>query len=228
MDRHDNFQFILLFGFVLSLAGVLLGQGTPDTILVVNGRTTGAAVRQIDGRFYVDIETLAQITNGVFTVEPNRIVLTIPGSDSRAALSAAPSQATQGLSRDFAKAAIAELAEMREWRGAIGTMITYGLAVSGTWAQEYQARVEEGLKQAAEAASTEADRNALQLLRNESGKLAGWASVVFAERRALNAARTVDPNALQNDAALAKITSCGRFLNAMLVSGDFADDSSCH
>jgi len=117
---------------------------------------------------------------------------------------------------------------MREWQGAIGTMITYGLAVSGTWAQEYHARVEEGLRQATEAASTEADRNALQLLRNESGKLAGWASAVFAERQALNAARTVDPNALQNDAALARITSCGRFLNAMLVSGDFADDSSCH
>jgi hypothetical protein len=228
MNRHDNFRFVLLFGFLLSLAGVLLGQGKPDTILVVNGRTAGAAVRQIDGRFYVDIETLAQITNGEVTVEPTRIVLTIPGSDSRAALSAAPPQATQGLSRDFAKAAIADLAEMREWQGAIGAMITYGLAVSGTWAQEYHARVEESLRQATEAASTEADRNALQLLRNESGKLVGWANAVFAERQALNAARTVDPNALQNDPVLARITSCGRFLNAMLVSGEFADDPSCH
>jgi hypothetical protein len=228
MNRHDNFRFILLFGFVLSLAGVLLGQRTPYKILVVNGRTAGAAVRQIDGRSYIDVETLAQITNGVVTVEPNRIVLTIPGSDSSVTPSVAPSQATQGLSKDFAKAAIAELAEMREWRGAIGTMITYGLAVSGTWAQEYHARTEEGLRQAMEAASTEADRNALQLVRNEYDKLAGWASAVFAERQALNGARTMDPNATQNDVALAKITSCGRFLNAMLVSGAFADDSSCH
>jgi hypothetical protein len=110
MNRPDNFRFILLFGFVLLLAGVLLGQSTPDKILVVNGRTAGAAIRQIDGRSYIDIETLAQITNGVVTVEPNRIVLTIPGSDSSATPSATPSQTTQGLSKDFAKAAIGESA----------------------------------------------------------------------------------------------------------------------
>jgi hypothetical protein len=59
-------------------------------------------------------------------------------------------------------------------------------------------------------------------------KLAGWAGAVFAERQALDGERTVDPNATQNDAALAKIMSRGRFLNVMLVSGVFADDSSCH
>ena len=228
MNRHDNFRFFLLFGFVLALTGALLGRGTTDKTLVVNGRTTGTAVRQIDGRSYIDIETLAQITNGVVTIEPNRIVLTIPGLDSSVTSAVAPPQAPLGLSKDFAKAAIAELAEMREWRGAIGTMITYGLAVSGTWAQEYHARVEGGLREAIEAASTEADRNALQLVRNEYDRLSGWASDVFAERQALNGARTVDPNATQNDAVLAKVTSCGQFLNAMLVSGVFADDSSCH
>jgi hypothetical protein len=228
MNRLDSFRFVLVFGLVLSLAVAMLGQPTPDKVLVVNGRTAATAIRQIDGRSYIDIETLAQITNGVFTVEPNRIVLTIPSSDSSVTPSATPSQATQGLSKDFAKAASAELAEMREWRGAIGTMITYGLAVSGTWAHEYDAQVEEGLRQAMVAASTDADRNALQLVRNEYDKLAGWAGDVFAERQALDGARTMDPNATQNDAALAKIMSCGRFLNVMLVSGVFADDSSCH
>jgi len=228
MNRLDSFRFVLVFGLVLSLAVALLGQPTPDKVLVVNGRTAATAVRQIDGRSYIDIETLAQITNGVFTVEPNRIVLTIPGSDSSGTPSATPSQTTQGLSKDFAKAASAELAEMREWRGALGTMITYGLAVSGTWAQEYHAQVEEGLRQAMVAASTDADRNALQLVRNEYDNLAGWAGDVFAERQALDGARTMDPNATQNDPALTKIMSCGRFLNVMLVSGVFADDSSCH
>jgi hypothetical protein len=78
------------------------------------------------------------------------------------------------------------------------------------------------------SASTDADRNALQLLKNESDNLAGWASEVMAARQALNGAKTVDPNALQNDPVLAKITSCGRFLNAMLVSGAFSDDGNCH
>src|SRR6267143_6531301 len=235
MSKHGNFRFFLPLGFFLALAGVLFAQTAPNKILVVNGKSAGPAVRQIDGRSYVDIETLAQVTNGVVTIERHRIVLTIPASDSAAPASvppatatAAPAQPPQGLSRDFASAAIAELAEMREMRGAIRAMITYGLAVSNNWAQDDQGRVMTGLRQAEVAATTEDDQHALQLLENEAGKLTSWADSVFAARQVLNGAATVDPNALQNDPALAKIRSCGQFLNAMLVSGAFADDSSCH
>ena len=237
MNKHGNFRFFLPLGFVLALAGVLFAQNAPNKILIVNGKSAGPAVRQIDGRSYVDIETLAQVTNGVVTIERHRIVLTIPASDSGATAGATasaappnapPAQPPQGLSRDFASAAIAELAEMREMRGVIKAMITYGLAVSDTWAQDDQGRVMTGLRQAEVAATTEDDQRALQLLQNEADKLASWADSVFAARQVLNGAMTVDPNALQNDPALAKIRSCGQFLNAMLVSGAFADDPSCH
>jgi hypothetical protein len=278
MNKHGNFRFFLPLGFVLALAGVLFAQGTPkenktlgkNKILVVNGKSAGPAVRQIDGRSYVDIQTLAEVTNGVVTIERHRIVLTIPASDSRATPSADPASAPpagsaaadaaatdaaptdaapvgaapapvgaapvsappapppQGLTRDFASAAIAALAEMRETRGAIRTMITYGLAVSDTWTQDDQGRVMTGLRQAEVAATTEDDLHALQLLENEAAKLTSWADSVFAAREALNGAMTLDPNALQNDPAVAKIRSCAQFLNAMLVSGTFADDPSCH
>ena len=228
MKKYDNFRFFLCLGFVLGLAGVLFAQSKPNKILVVNGKNAGAAVRQINGRSYVDIETLAQITNGVVTVEPHRIILTIPTSDSGATASAAPAQAPQGLSRDFTTAAIAELAEMREWRGAIGTMITYGLAVSDAWAQNYQVQVQTGLREVVPLVSTEDDQKAFELLRSEADKLTSWSNGVSAARRDLNGTTTVDPNALQNDPALAKIRSCGRFLNAMVVSGAFSDDPSCH
>jgi hypothetical protein len=274
INKHGNFRFFLPLGFVLALAGVLFAQSTPtkNKILVVNGKNAGRAVRQIDGRSYVDIETLAEVTNGVFTVERHRIILTIPASDSDAKDGAAPAGAApadvapvptapadvasvptvpadaapadaapadaapappalpppQGLSRDFASAAIAALAEMREMRGATRAMITYGLAVSDTWAQDDQGRVMTGIRQAEVAATTEDDLHALQLLKNEADKLAGWADNVFAARQALNGAKTVDPNALQNDPALGRIRSCDQFLNAMLVSHAFADDPSCH
>src|SRR6202158_1339808 len=255
INKHGNFRFFLPLGFVLALAGVLFAQSTPNKnkILVVNGKSAGPAVRQIDGRSYVDIETLAQVTNGVFTVERHRILLTLPASDSVAAASAAPASAPPvnvatgpadaadaapasapppqpppGLSRDFASAAIAALAEMRELRGAVRAMITYGLAVSDTCAQDDQGRGMTGIRQAEVAAATDAELNALQLLQNEADKLGSWADSVFAARQVLNGAKTVDPNALQNDPALAKIRSCGQFLNAMLVSGAFADDPSCH
>jgi hypothetical protein len=243
MNKHGNFRFFLPLGFVLALAGVLFAQSASNKILVVNGKSAGPAIRQIDGRSYVDIETLAEVTNGVVTIERHRIVLTIPASDSDASDSdgtdsgatasaapanAPPAQPPQGLSRDFASAAIAELAEMREMRGAIRAMITYGLAVSDTWTQDDQGRVMTGLRQAEVAAATEDDQHALQLLQNEADKLTSWADRVFAARQKFNGAMTVDPNAFQNEPALAKIRSCGQFLNAMLASGAFADDGSCH
>jgi hypothetical protein len=137
-------------------------------------------------------------------------------------------QVAQGLSRGFAAAAIGSLAEMREWRGATTAMITYGMAVSDTLAESYRDQVQEGLAQAGVAAVTDDDRNALGLLQGEFAQLGNWASTVLAARRELNGKMTVDPNALQNDSALAKIQACGQFLNSMLVSGAFADDASCH
>lgn len=224
MNRLSHLQYFVLLGFVLSIAAVLLAQRAPNKTLVVNGKTTGAAIVQIDGRSYVDIETLAQITNGIVTVEPNRIVLTIPVSEP----GAAPLPAPERLSKNFASAAIAELAGMREWRGAIGIILTYGVPVVGTWPQDYRNRVEADLMQAAVAASTASDQDALGLLRNDFANLAQWASDVVATRQALNATKTVNPDIMQNDPALAKISDCSRFLGSMLVSGVFADNSSCH
>lgn len=223
MKIHRSLQRVLLLGFALSLAGILFAQRTSDMKLLVNGKAMSAAVLQVDGRSYVDVETLARITNGSVKVEPHQIVLTIPGSGSD---TAAP-QTTEGLSNGFASAAIIALAEMKEWKGALGTMVTYGLAVDGTWAQTYHDRVETSLTQATVAAATNSDHSALQLLTNQFAHLAKWETDVLAERKALNGARTVDPNSLQNDPALTKISNCGRFLSTMLVSRISADNASC-
>src|SRR5260370_15786113 len=92
INKNGNFRFFLPLGFVLALAGVLFAQSTPtkNKILVVNGKSAGPAVRQIDGRSYVDIQTLAEVTNGVVTIERHRILLTIPASDSGATASDPP------------------------------------------------------------------------------------------------------------------------------------------
>ena len=225
MNRPSNPKYPVLFGIIFSFAGALLAQRAPDKMLVVNGKTVGAPVLQIDGRSYVDIDTLAQLMNGVVTVQPDRIVLTIRAANSSAA---PPPQAPEGLSREFAREAIALLAEMREWRGAVGTVLTYNVPVVGTWPQDYHDRVEAGLMQVALAAPGPADRDALQLLRNEFANLTDWANNVIAARQSLNATKSVDPNAMQNDQALAKISDCSSFLSGVLVSGAFADSPSCH
>jgi hypothetical protein len=230
VHRLIEIRRIGFFGLILFSAGNVWAQGTASLAtktLVVNGKTVGTEVKEINGRSYVDVEALAQITNGVVTVEPNRIVLTIPAASNAAAPTAAPPP-PEGLSRDFASSAVSSLADMREWRGAISMMITYGLVVSASWSTDYHDRVEADLSQAAVAATTDSDRNALSLLRNEFDKLTGWADETLAARQALNGAKAIDPNALKNDPSLAAITNCSRFLNGMIVSGTYTDNASCH
>jgi hypothetical protein len=228
MNRRRNLKYLVLLGIVLSLAGVLLAQRGPDKVLVVNGKAVESPVIQIDGHSYVNIETVAQITNGVIAVQPDRIVLTIRPAASSAPPPASPPPPAVGLSKAFSREAIDVLAEMREWRGAIGATRSYNVPFTGTWPQEYHDRAEANLQHVSVAASTTADQDALQLLRNEFDNLSNWAGTLIAERQALNATKTVDPNVTQNDQVLAKISSCSSYLSGMLVSGEFADSPSCH
>jgi hypothetical protein len=226
---------VLLIGIVLSLAGVILAQSdaAPGKVLVVNGKSAGMVAREIDGITYVDVEALAQAMRGSVIIERKRIVLTIPTTRSAAAEASIPNVDTSlpvvhGLSTDFRRAAISELGEIREWRGAVTAMISYGLAASDAATKDYHDLCEDGLNQAAVVATTDADHSAMRLLKNEFDNMAAWANQILAERKVLNGARTVSANALQNDRALATITACGRFLNTMIVGGVYSDDSSCH
>jgi hypothetical protein len=265
MNEHRNLLSFVRLGLVLAIPGSLFAQGVPNKTLVVNGKTVEAAVRQIDGHSYVDVETIARLTDGTFIVDPHQVVLNIPVAKSSTAAAATPatpatkSTATAatvvesapptvaasapatavvpatiapaeppGISRGFAAQAIGALADMREWRGATSAMITHGLALGDAWAESYHQRVQEGLHQAQLAALTDSDRSALQLLQSEADNLTTWWNGVLAARQDLNGASTIDPNALQNDTALAKIRTCSQFLNSMLVSGTFTDNSNCH
>jgi hypothetical protein len=235
MRDRSAISYFLLFGLILLFAGILLAQNVPDRPLIVNGKSAGMAV-QMGTHAFVDVETVAQVTNGSVTFEPDRIVLSIPTQGSSAASNQAPGASLAplppapppGLSRNFASQAIALLAEMREWRGAVGTILTYGVPVVGTWPQDYHDRVEADLERVGLTAATAADQDAMQLLRNEFSNLERWADDVVKTRESLNATNTVRPEAMQNDPLLAKISDCGRFLNSMLVSGQFSDDQSCH
>jgi hypothetical protein len=221
---------MILFGSVLLFAGILLAQNTPNRSLIVNGKSVGTVV-QMGGHAYVDLETVAQFTNGSVSIEPKQIVLTFPAQGTVVAPSAAPVAAplpAPGLSRNFASLAIAELAEMREWRGAVGAILTYGVPATGSWPQDYRDHAEANLAQVGVAVSTAADQDAMQLLQNEFSNLSHWASDIVSTRQSLNATNTVRPDTLQTDTTLAKISNCSRFLNSMLVSGSFADDQSCH
>jgi hypothetical protein len=222
------FLCLLILMVALSVSETA-AQDAPDKTLIVNGEAVNAAVVRVQGRSYVDIEGLAQAIGGSVTFEPNQITLTIPAPPPPPAPPAPPApRTTEGMSKEFQQTAVSVLTEMREWRGAIGSLITSGMPVAGNWSQDYYDRVEADLMQTTLAAATEPDRQALRLLHQEFALLAEWAENVVDDRQALKAARNIDPHSLQNDQSLAKISKCGQFLSAMIVRGTFSDDSSCH
>src|SRR5712664_3908703 len=58
--------------------------------LVINGQTGQAAVVRVDGRTFVDLETLAHIANGSLSFKANRIVLNLPPSTAGTGVAVAP------------------------------------------------------------------------------------------------------------------------------------------
>jgi hypothetical protein len=175
----------------------------------------------------VDVDTFARMVNAAVKFEPGRVILTVPATEA----GAKPELTAPGLSKDFSKAGISQLAEMREWKAAIASVVRSGVA-AGNWLgpllHDHRAKAEGSLSQTSLAAKTESDQKALQLLKNELTNLGEWDSNTQAIIHSLNAEQTVNSAAAQNDPLLAKISECGNFLNAMLVDGEFADSPSCH
>jgi hypothetical protein len=250
-NKIFNLRNIVIVAFTLTLSGVLLAQqeSTPSTQsdnnatvatatattsnptrrLVVNGRNTTVTIRRIDGHSYVDLENLAQATNGSVAFEPTRVVLTIPGGPSGPAAEGTSQAANnQRLSRDFASAGNAAVSDIREWKGVLTAMVTYGMAINGTIAGQYHDRVQASVTEAGVAAKTAADHDALGLLNNQFANISNWAQSITADRSSFNGARTVDPSSLSSDQTLQHITDCDHFLNSMLVSGSFSDSPACH
>jgi hypothetical protein len=199
--------------------------------LVVNGRSGEAAVAEINGRTYVDLETLARIAEGSFGFRGNQITLTLPAlAESAPAGNTEPEHAQHsGLSRNFVISGIETIAKMREWGSTLAYAIQHGYGVTETWVAGYRQQAASSLSLATNAASTDADRNALQLLTNEFSAVTQWSNNLVAAKQSMDTAQyAISPDALRNAPLSQKIITCGRFLGAMLGSGDFEDDASCH
>ncbi|MCU1307275.1 MAG: hypothetical protein JWN45_1970 [Acidobacteriaceae bacterium] len=199
--------------------------------LVINGQAVPGAAVQFNGRTYADIFAFSQLTGATIHVLPDRIVLTLPGAGANAATpEASAPRNPQALSRDFARAAIAHLADLREWRNAVETVVSIGAPESlqvNNMLRQHRNRAEESLRLAGVAASTPADRTALQLLQTEFSFLQQWDSAAAQARQNLDASYSVDPDSFQNDPLLAKINNCDYFLSDMLSSGTFFDSGAC-
>ena len=230
---------ILASALVAGIAGCLavtpqLSAQPKNRVLVIEGQSGHAAVREIEGRAYVDLEDLSQITRGSLRYKSNAIVLSLPGangsSSSEPPLEQSSSPASDSeLSRDFMRAAIEEIASMREWASTLAYAIQNGYQVTDTWAANYREQAAHNLGLATSAATTGGDRDAAQLLKSEFEAVRDWSNRLVKEKQSMDTAKyALSPNVLRDDPQSQKIINCGRFLAQMLGSGKFADDPSCH
>ena len=125
MKKLLCFRSITAFALSLMFAGSATAQTAPEKkTLVMNGRTAEGAVVQINGHSYVDVDAFARIMNAAVSFEPGRVILTAPAAEG----AAKPAAPAAGFSKDFARAGISFLSEMREWKGAISSAIRSGVA----------------------------------------------------------------------------------------------------
>jgi len=219
-----------LFALVITPA-IAFGQVQHQSAtLVVNGQPGNAPVIQENGRTYVDLEALARIANGSLGFNANRIVLTIPSSASGAVTAETPKAPDDSLlSRQFMKAGIEAIAQLREWAAPVAYAIQNGYPIQEAWVSSYRDKAAQGLRMAEVAAATGADRNALHLLTNEFDGVRQWSNQLVEASKAMNTAKySMSPGALRNEPQSQKLIACWRFLDSMLGSGSFQDDSSCH
>jgi hypothetical protein len=230
---HSGLSRWRFIAAVLAFAGVALAQANQQKrTLVVNGQSGDATIVQINGRSYIDLETLARIANGSLSFQGTRIVLTIPppSADAAAMVPADRQTADSGLSNDFMRAAIQDLATIKEWYGTLAYAIQRGVPGDGSRVVIYRDKAAQGLKLATVAASTDSDQNALQLLTTHFNNVQKWSNMLVESRKSLGTANySMSPNALNDDPLYQTITRCSQFLGTMLAGGKFEDDgSSCH
>jgi len=203
--------------------------------LVVDGRPGQATVAEIEGRAYVDIAGLVEITHGSLRFQGDRIILSLPPSSMNSLPAEPPAEPADspvhgsGLSREFMRAGIEEIATIREWASTLAYAIENGYFITAEWAANHREQAARDLALASAAASTDADRNALQLLTHEFETVRDWSNKLVQERKSMDTAKyALSENALRDDPTSQKIVTCGHFLATMFGSGSFEDNPSCH
>jgi hypothetical protein len=210
---------------VLALLSILTfaQAAQPDNSLVVRGYQGQAPVVTVEGRPFVDVEALAQITSGSVGFNNGRIELTLPASAA-----GAESQPAPAFSRSFMTAAIETIASLREWGSTLVVAIQNGYPI-GNAMNGYRGRAMDRLRIASASASTDADRRGLELLQNEFNNVQAWSNKLVNAQKAMSAGDlSTSDDALKNYPMYQGIVQCGQFLGPMLAGGTFQDDSSCH
>ena len=222
--RKSSLREWLILAALLAVPGIAVSQsGEEARIFVVNGQEGQAPVVRVQGRSYVELEALARLTHGSLSFNGNQTTLTLPGSTGSGPVKGVATNSE--FSKDFLRAGIEEMAVIREWRIALTNAVQRGIPVTDDWIALYRSPATTDLRLASVAAATDSDRNAYQLISNEFDNMKKLSDRFVAAHTSLN---YTSPDALKDDALDQQILNCARSLTAMVASGQYVDDGSCH
>ena len=211
---------MLLFVPIAGVAQTAAAGGT----LAVAGHAGQAPVVKINGKTYVDLESLARLTGGSLSFQATQTTLTLPSAPASAPPAPAPSP-KPAFSVDFLKAGIEARSESREWRIAIVDAVQTNSPVTDDWVSGYRRAADSRLALAEAAASTDPDRQAMAMLRTTFNNMQQMSDQFLSMRKNMN---YISPDSFDNNALDQKFLCCSRALDSMAASGQVQYDVSCH
>jgi hypothetical protein len=195
--------------------------------LVIAGQPAQAPLVRINGKSYVDLESLARLTHGTLRFEGSQTILTLSTGGSAGTV---PGPADAGnaplrMTQAYLNAEIAALAQVREWHASVVNAVTNNLPVTEAMAGPIQRQAEAKLQLALAAATSGPDQKAAELLRNEFANMQQMSDQFVAMH---DKAEYISPDVFNNNALDAKIVGCQQALASMAAARQFQDDAQCH
>ncbi|MGD0097621.1 MAG: hypothetical protein ABSB60_14100 [Terracidiphilus sp.] len=187
--------------------------------LVIAGQSGEAQLFVIDGKSYVDIESLARLTKGTLSFKANQTILTLNAANSEP-----PPPAKPALSRAFIQASIEELSVIREWQSAIVNAVETNVPMAGDWIDSHHRLAEKNLALASAAASTEDDHSAFPLLSAEFNNMQKLSDLYLAFQ---GQHEIVSPEGFGNRTLEDQIQSCAQSYASMIEGHQFQDQPAC-
>jgi hypothetical protein len=210
------------------LAAILTVNGsaqTPQkaTRFTIAGHPGEAQILQLNGKSYVEIETIARLTQGSLSFKGNQTILALPPADAEAP--ATTPHAKAGFSTAFVQAGIEEMSMIREWRIAIVNAVVNNIPISVDWVAERHRQAEKDLALTSAAASTDDDRSAYPLLSAEFNNMQKLSEAYLAMR---NRSAFISVDTFDNSPLEEQILTCARGFVTMTETHEFLDQAACH
>jgi hypothetical protein len=224
--RHISFRGILPLAMCFLVPRLAVSQvPRQSATLSVTSYPGQVPVIQMNGRSYVEVESLARLTSGSMSFRDKQIILTLPPSAASQTAPETNQPARSGFSKDFLRAAIEEMAAIREWRIAIVNAVQGSFPVTDDWVAGYRRTADSKLALTSAAITSDSDRSGFALLSNEFSKMQALSDKYLALRKSLT---YIAPDSLDKDPLDQQLLNCARGLSSMAGGGQFEDVAACH